>query len=1078
LDDFPGSVAVGDFNSDGSRDLAVANYLTDDGPGDTVSILLGDGLGEFSRGPDLEVGYGPRSVAVADFDRDGAADLAVANRGVEPPNRTVSILLGDGLGGFSRTPDLEVGLGPRSIAIADLDSDGAVDLAVANEFDRSVTILLGDGLGGFDRASDIEVGFAPYSVAAGDLDSDGAVDLAVANQLDNSVSVLLGNRRGDFARTDVGVSDPVSIAMGDYDGNGAVDLAVANQGDRAVSILLSDGVGGFSLVPKTGIGDYPRSVAVADFNGDGATDVSVARMDAGIVTILLGDGLGALSPTLDLGLAGSPLSFAVADFNGDTLVDLAVNYIRGARLSDSVTVLLGDGRGDFARTTDIDLGEGQHPGLYRGDSKVAEGDFNGDGAADLAVATTDSVSILLGDGLGGLTPGADVELVFEPPSPRVTTAVVVGDFDDAGAPDLAVASYYRLSEQSVSILLGDGEGGFVQAHDVEVGARPVSLVVDDFDADGAHDLAVANDADKSVSILLGDGLGGFSRTQSDIPIGNRPRSLSTDDYNGDGTRDLAAANDGGSVSILLGDGSGGFSRTADLEMGNDLFSVAVSDLNTDGAPDLVVADAVSDSVSSALNQLRDRADLNGSNRVDGFDIAEIGRLMGLTTRDATYRRNADVDLNGEINGDDLALAASRFGELNKTLSPLRAVPEALLPAEPDTVTLQPQASEGDLLTVQVLVHDTDDLVAAADFAVTFGPDDERLGQALEMVGFEPGTYLAGGVGQVFSSVDTSTPGRVGISAARLPNEDRVGSGRQVLLDLLFRPRREGSARLGFAPFQRDGPALISAADVDVAGVSFVGEVIVNVDATGGGPPGQKIGFSPALVDFGPVELGATSRRRLRISNFGFSGLEITGVSPTLPEFSSFFGSPFTIPPFGFVELAVEFSPTRAGHFSANMVIASNDPERSEMWAPLLGQSGLALAVTPGRLDFGLVPVGGERSRRIALANRGTETFVLTGLLSSDSRFTAQADFAALAPGEVGEVEVLYQPVDDRQAHGVLTLTFDAPDEKLVTFSLAGQGDPDADGDGVADRLDNCPDQFNPSQQDSDGDGIGDPCDPS
>jgi hypothetical protein len=402
---------------------------------------------------------------------------------------------------------------------------------------------------------------------------------------------------------------------------------------------------------------------------------------------------------------------------------------------------------------------------------------------------------------------------------------------------------------------------------------------------------------------------------------------------------------GSTVSILLGDGLGSFERAADLGVGRQPRSVAVGEFNGDGAADLAVANTGANTVSILYNQASDRADVNGSNRIDGFDIAAVGRLMAIRSADAGYRRNVDVDLSEVIDGDDLAVVASRFGELRREVSPLRAMLVNPLPAIPDTITIQQAASEGDLLTVQMLVNqDSDDPAAAAEFTMNFGPDDGNPAQVLEVAGFEPGSYLSGGVGQ-FYIVVTSTPGRVGVSVARLPNEDRAGTGEQSLMSLFLRARREGEAQLDFEP----SSSLFNAADQEVAGVRFVGGVTVEVNASGGGPPGQKIGFSPEVLDFGRVALGESSRKRLRISNFGFSDLELRDVTPTRPEFTSFFGTGcdetqpgvgcFTVPPFGFVELMVEFSPTQHGVFSADLLIESNDPRASRTHVPLVGRSG-------------------------------------------------------------------------------------------------------------------------------------------
>jgi hypothetical protein len=156
-------------------------------------VLLGDGTGGLTpaAGSPFAVGVQPYGIVTRDFDGDGNADLAVGNSG----GGSVSVLLGDGSGGFADAPGSPItGLsGPIGLTAADLDGDGAVDLAVANSSANTLSVLLGDGAGGFapQPGSPYVVGSLPRSVAAGDFDGDGAPDLALANAGDNTVSVLL-----------------------------------------------------------------------------------------------------------------------------------------------------------------------------------------------------------------------------------------------------------------------------------------------------------------------------------------------------------------------------------------------------------------------------------------------------------------------------------------------------------------------------------------------------------------------------------------------------------------------------------------------------------------------------------------------------------------------------------------------------------------------------------------------------------------------------------------------------------------------------------------------------------------------
>ncbi len=149
----PASMANGDFNGDGIQDLAVANS------GDnTVTVLLGNGTGGFAAagGSPFPVGTLPNSVVSGDFNGDGNLDLAVANYG----DNTVTVLLGNGAGAFTAVSGsaLGVGAGPRSVAVGDFNGDGIQDLLTANEGGNNITVLLGNGLGGFAAAGEARLG--------------------------------------------------------------------------------------------------------------------------------------------------------------------------------------------------------------------------------------------------------------------------------------------------------------------------------------------------------------------------------------------------------------------------------------------------------------------------------------------------------------------------------------------------------------------------------------------------------------------------------------------------------------------------------------------------------------------------------------------------------------------------------------------------------------------------------------------------------------------------------------------------------------------------------------------------------
>ncbi|MEH2067451.1 MAG: DUF4347 domain-containing protein [Nostoc sp.] len=325
----PPSVTVGDFNKDGNSDLAVANINSNN-----VSVLLGNGSGGFGAATNFGVGNSPISVTVGDFNKDGNFDLAVANA----DSNSISVLLGNGSGSFGTATNFGVGSSPYSVTVGDFNNDGNSDLAVANSNSNNISVLLGNGSGGFSTATNFGVGDYPYSVTVGDFNKDGKSDLAVANAGSNSISVLLGNGSGGFGTaTNFGVgSTPFSITVGDFNKDGNSDLAVANNSSNNVSVLLGNGSGGFGGASNFSVGSSPYSVTVGDLNNDGNSDLAVANADSDNVSILLGNGSGGFNTATNFGVGNTPNSLAVGDFDKDNDFDLVVANSG----SNNVSVLL------------------------------------------------------------------------------------------------------------------------------------------------------------------------------------------------------------------------------------------------------------------------------------------------------------------------------------------------------------------------------------------------------------------------------------------------------------------------------------------------------------------------------------------------------------------------------------------------------------------------------------------------------------------------------------------------------------------------------------------------------------------
>ena len=344
-----------------------------------------------------------------------------------------------------------------------------------------------------------------------------------------------------------------------------------------------------------GVGNGPLSVTVGDFNGDGQQDLATPSINPDGVSILRGRGDGTFERFRHFAVGDAPRSVTVGDFNGDRQPDLAThNTAFPSQTASSVSILLGRGDGTFEPAQDYGVGEGSR--AVRG--SVTMGDFNGDSQQDLATANESgaSVSILLGQGDGTFQDRQDVAMGENP------VFVTVGDFNDDGRQDLATANQTPLETfGSVSILLGQGDGTFQVFPGMDFGAFPVSLAVDDFNGDGQQDIATANAANtggNSASILLGNGDGTF-QAAPDVQVDTFPQSVTAGDFNGDGQQDLAVR--ATTVSILLGNGDGTFPVRQDVSAGADQRSVTVGDFNGDGRQDLATANGVGDTVSVLIN---------------------------------------------------------------------------------------------------------------------------------------------------------------------------------------------------------------------------------------------------------------------------------------------------------------------------------------------------------------------------------------------------------------------------------------------------------------------------------------------
>ncbi len=340
----PLDIALADLNDDGSLDLVTANVA-----GKDITVLLNDGRGHFSASPTspAPTGLASHLVAIADFNGDEKPDLAVAAHA----SNGVAVLLGDGKGGFTAAPGSPFAAlqsnSPHNhgLVLGDMNGDGHCDIVTANSDDNSVSILLGDGRGGFAPAtgSPFAVGRRAYMPAIGDINGDGQLDVTVPNFGDATVSVLLGRGAGAL-RAAPGSPLPVHqrpycTALGDINADSALDLVVSHD-ETLLVVLLGDGAGGFAKAPGSPVdaGQRGYRMRLVDVNADGRTDLITGTV-GNSVAVLLGDGQGRFetAPGSPFAVGTGPWGVEVGDVNGDGKLDIVTSN----QESNNITILLG-----------------------------------------------------------------------------------------------------------------------------------------------------------------------------------------------------------------------------------------------------------------------------------------------------------------------------------------------------------------------------------------------------------------------------------------------------------------------------------------------------------------------------------------------------------------------------------------------------------------------------------------------------------------------------------------------------------------------------------------------------------------
>ena len=352
----------------------------------------------------------------------------------------------------------------------------------------------------------------PYVIA--DFNRDGKPDIAVVTIAGDSIKTLLGVGDGTFQQPIASsVGDwpaSSSLDVGDFNADGIPDLvtqvAVDNWSSRGPRIFL--GVGDGTFQPAAEIASYGHTlyVTVGDLNGDQASDLVVTIYDSWgewwyvDVVAWLSDGHGGFTPSqfwdLNLQIDGwAPGRVMIADFNNDGIMDWSLPLLgNGFRIQ----FYLGNGGGSYAASDNHPYEDPNYNPYDLSDTLYFSGDFNNDGATDVAVGST----LFMGRGDGTFQPGATVPF-----------GEATGDFNGDRNLDIVGSAN---NTAYVTVGLGFGDGTFGPPRTTHTFAFGIKTA--DFNGDGLPDVTARSSA--GISILLNDGNWTGAPALPQITIGN------------------------------------------------------------------------------------------------------------------------------------------------------------------------------------------------------------------------------------------------------------------------------------------------------------------------------------------------------------------------------------------------------------------------------------------------------------------------------------------------------------------------------------------------------------------------------
>jgi hypothetical protein len=339
---------------------------------------------------------------------------------------------------------------------------------------------------------------------------------------------------------------------------------------------------GYTNIPT---GSWPEAVSIADLNGDARKDVvlstsSYSSTNDNSILIFYQNNLGALNAPVRYAAGSAAVSIAIADFNGDGLKDIAVG-----KKTAGIRVFWQAQQGTFSNFTDFATANANW---------ICTGDFNNDGRSDIA-------------GIGWSSSQVDVftqnngTLILSgsyPASYSGYNDIKAGDVNGDGLSDIVVMNGQLYAVPNVSVLY-QTNGGFSPAIICDLGGSELTagVGIGDINSDGLSDIVVCYGGNRPTSFL-----GWFNQTPAGtfingtpLPSYDIPEGITVADLDLDGRADVVTLHGGWNRAGVYPQNSSGSLNseilfTIPYASHYNPHGLAVGDINSDGMPDIVIAD--------------------------------------------------------------------------------------------------------------------------------------------------------------------------------------------------------------------------------------------------------------------------------------------------------------------------------------------------------------------------------------------------------------------------------------------------------------------------------------------------------